>query len=167
MELEYIDTYKYDSVDIAYLIVAWANKNNVSVNITKIQKLLYIAYGAHLVVSRTRLCREHPQAWPYGPVFPSTRNKLLKENLDAITMDNSIVKKSVSDNYLQGLVQFVFAGFGKYNANTLTQWSHKEGSPWEQTTQLNGFKWGDPIPDDFIIDYFAKLIIFKGDGSVE
>ena len=72
------DTYKYKSTIVATYIAALANEKRVSVNMTKIQKLLYIAYGIYLAVKDSRLTNEHPQAWPYGPVFPTTRNKLQK-----------------------------------------------------------------------------------------
>lgn len=73
------DTYKYDSVTVANYIIAFANENKFFINMTKLQKLLYIAYGVYLSVKNERLTNEHPQAWPYGPVFPTTRNRLIKK----------------------------------------------------------------------------------------
>lgn len=152
------DTYRYNSVDVAFFIVAWANEHKVSINLTKTQKLLYIAYGANLVIGKNRLCGEHPQAWPYGPVFPTTRNKLLKTDLFKVTMDNPLLAELKNDNYLKSIVQFVFEGFGEKTAGQLTAWSHRPNSAWDATTHLPNFKWGNEIPDAFIYEYFAQMI---------
>lgn len=152
------DTYRYNSVVVAFFIVAWANQQKVSINLTKTQKLLYIAYGANLILSNDRLCNEHPQAWPYGPVFPTTRNKLLKADLNQITMKHSELEKVKDDTYLTSLMQFVFTEFGNKTAGQLTAWSHSPNSPWDETTHLSSFKWGMEIPDAYIYNYFSNLI---------
>lgn len=154
----FADTYRYNSVVVAFYIVAWANQNKVTINLTKTQKLLYVAYGANLIVGKDRLCNEHPQAWPYGYVFPTTRNKLLKANLAAITMDSEILAEVRNDTYLEQVVRFVFEGFGNKTAGQLTAWSHRPNSPWEETTHMPNFKWGNEIPDAYIYDYFAQII---------
>lgn len=152
------DTYQYNSVTVAFFIVAWANAHKVSINLTKTQKLLYIAYGANLILHKKRLCNEHPQAWPYGPVFPTTRNKLLKSDLDSISMESPLLSEVKNDANLNDLVQFVFSGFGNRTAGQLVAWSHSPNSPWDETTHLNNFKWGMEIPDAFIYSYFSNLI---------
>lgn len=152
------DTYRYNSVIVAFYIVAWANEHRVTINLTKTQKLLYIAYGANLILGGNRLCNEHPQAWPYGPVFPTTRNKLLKADLDYISMNSRELESVKNDTYLESLMQFVFKGFGNKTAGQLTAWSHSTDSPWDETTHMPGFKWGMEIPDAFIYDYFSTLI---------
>ena len=152
------DTYKYNSVAVAFYIVAWANKNRYTINLTKAQKLLYVAYGANFILGNNRLCNEHPQAWPYGPVFPTTRNKLSNIDLNSINMQNPILSEVKDDSYLDNLIKFVFEGFGNKTAGQLTAWSHSENSPWEQTTKEPYFKWGMEIPDLFIYNYFNNLI---------
>lgn len=152
------DTYRYDSVIVAFYIVAWANQYKVSINLTKTQKLLYIAYGANLILGNDRLCGEHPQAWPYGPVFPTTRTSLLKKDLNSITMDSPVLEGVRNDTYLESLMKFVFEGFGNKTAGQLTAWSHSVNSPWDETTHLSGFRWGMEIPDAYIYTYFSNLI---------
>ncbi|MDR1054371.1 MAG: hypothetical protein LBL90_00730 [Prevotellaceae bacterium] len=48
--------------------------------------------------------------------------------------------------------------FGKWTASALSEWSHKEGSPWEKTVSTEEFKWGDKIEDGYIKSYFTKII---------
>lgn len=155
------DRYEYSSVKIAKYIVATANSNNISINMTKIQKLLYIAYGIFLAVKGYRLTNEHPQAWPYGPVFPTTRNKLLKQDLYSINFHDSEISSLSEDSELKELVKLVFNSFGEWNASQLTEWSHADGSPWQQTVSTENFTWGAVIPDSYIKPYFSSIIYDK------
>lgn len=59
-----------DSIEVANAIRFFAREQNVDLNMTKIHKLLYISYGVFLARENARLTDEHPQAWPFGPVFP-------------------------------------------------------------------------------------------------
>ena len=155
------EQYKYNSVQLAKYIVAAANERRISINMTKIQKLLYIAYGIFLAVKSTRLMDEHPQAWPYGPVFPTTRNKLLKVDLFSINFGEEELTELKNDSELQSLIDLVFKSFGNWNALQLTEWSHGDGTPWQQTVSMNNFSWGMRIPDDSIKRYFSSIIKFS------
>lgn len=152
------DKGKYNSVTMAKYIAAVANDRLLSINMTKIQKLLYIAYGLYLAVSNARLVNEHPQAWPYGPVFPTTRNKLLRINIHAISLEEEDFKELKEDDELQGLINLVFRSFGDWSASELTEWSHKPDSPWEHTVNVEGFKWGNQMDDYDIMTYFKSII---------
>lgn len=152
---------KYNSVTMAKFIVGYANNRGFSVNMTKVQKLLYIAYGLCLAVSDTRLVDEHPQAWPYGPVFPTTRNKLLKMDMYSISMEAPEFTEIREDDDTMELMDLVFGTFGKWTASELTGWSHKEGSPWENAVSSAGFKWGDRMNDRDIKAYFKSIIYEK------
>lgn len=162
------DTFIYRSTDVAFYIIALANDRKISINMTKVQKLLYIVYGAYLRIYGVRLLNEHPQAWPYGPVFPTTRNKLLKHEFSLISKDNTIGEeereKIITDEKLNKVIDFVFRHFGDWNAGQLSEWSHSDGSPWHQTINRDGFKWGDVIPDNAIMDYFNSIISVKSEA---
>lgn len=155
------DTYKYMSTDLARYIVAYANDQRYNINMTKIQKLLYVTYGIYLAVKKERLINEHPQAWPYGPVFPTTRNKLLREDFECFTIKDPRFEAMNEDNELQSLLKIVFDSFGGMTATTLSSWSHQPDSPWDKTRKTVGFKWGKQIPDEYIKEFFSSLIISK------
>ena len=144
------DKYEYASTDVAMYLVAKANENRISINITKIQKLLYITYGVYLSVYKKRLVNEHPQAWPYGPVFPTTRNNLNKIDLYSISIGSEHIKhdelsQMKDDVDLNKVIDFVLTNFGTWNAGQLSEWSHSVGSPWALTRNNSNFKWGDVI----------------------
>lgn len=151
----------YNSVEFAKYMIMKANERSIDMNMTKTQKLLYIAYGAGLVIENERLLNEHPQAWPYGPVFPTTRNKLLRLDFGAMKLDDATFEKFSTDERANRIIDFVFLGFKLWTASQLTAWSHEEGSPWDKTTHTEGFKWGDQIPDTFIQDYFKGIIVYE------
>lgn len=162
--MEFEDNYFYKSTDVAKYLVAMANEKRISINMTKTQKLLYIVYSVFLRAYEKRLLNEHPQAWPYGPVFPTTRNKLLKKDLIAITekdIEDEEYNRINQDEKLKNVLDFVFDNFGTWSAGQLSEWSHTEGSPWEKTKNKKGFKWGDIIPDAMIYEYFRSIINIK------
>ena len=149
---------EYSSVLIARYIVAMAQDKGLPINMTNVQKLLYIAYGIYLAIKDERLIDEHPQAWPYGPVFPSTRNKLLKENFYDIRIDNPEFAELRINAELNSLLNLVFNNFGDWTASELSQWSHTDGSPWEKTVNQEDFSWGNRISDEDIKSYFSMII---------
>lgn len=162
--MEFEDKYLYTSTDVATYLVALANERRIFINMTKVQKLLYITYSVFLRVYNERLLNEHPQAWPYGPVFPTTRNKLLKKDLKSISKDDILsieLEKMNQDKRLNKVLDFVFANFGTWNAGQLSEWSHSKGSPWEIANNTKGFKWGDVISDTLIYEYFCSIINVK------
>lgn len=141
-----------DSVDIANAIRAFAVEKNIDVNMTKIHKLLYISYGIFLARENKRLTNEHPQAWPFGPVFPRVHNKVSLD-IPPVSVDSlklpEIAKKTVCE---------VLDVFGKFSAGKLSAWSHKADSPWDRTVKENNGKWGCTMKDDYISSYFRRLL---------
>jgi len=148
------DTYKYRSIDVAKYIVATANDKRVVINMTKLQKLLYVVYGSYLRVHKCRLTDEHPKAWPYGPVFPRVREQLLLVDFSTLTDEAGIGQ----DEDVAKIVSEAIDTFGKFNAMQLSGWSHQDGSPWYITTESKGFNWDDEINDMLIYDYFGGII---------
>jgi uncharacterized phage-associated protein len=149
----------YRSTLLAKYIAAYFNEKAVDINMTKIQKLTYIAYGVYLAVMEERLVDEHPQAWPFGPVFPTTRNKLSKLRLYDISLEDDDLSEISKDEGVRRLVDLIFTAFGKWSARMLSEWSHKDGSPWEITVSKEGFKWGDTIDDEDIRLYFKRIVV--------
>lgn len=152
------DNGKYNSVEVAKYIAAYWNGAGADINMTKLQKLLYIAYGTWLAIEDKRLCDEHPQAWPYGPVFQNVYDKLNSINLKDIRINDEDLQEIKNDKNINDLLRMMFGTFGKWTASQLTVWSHKDGSPWEYACQMPDFKWGRQIDDILIQDYFNSIL---------
>jgi uncharacterized phage-associated protein len=158
---------EYKSTVLAKYIAAYLNDKRVDLNMTKIQKLTYIAYGTCLAVTGNRLVDEHPRAWPYGPVFPTTRKRLLKVDLDAIRLTDEDLQEIAGDKEIHALITLVYNSFGKWPASALSEWSHKEGSPWQKTISSPGFKWNGEIDDEYIKSYFRKIVVTSNGEEIE
>lgn len=145
-----------NSTDVAKAVIASADAHELRLNMTQLQKLLYIVYGTCLVIlGRPPFTNEQPQAWPYGPVFPTTRRLLF----DAVGEWNvPQVPESVPED-IRRIIEKVITYFGSWPSKALIEWTHKPGAPWDMTTKMPGFKWANKIGDGLIKDYFEDHVI--------
>ena len=152
-------TVEFYSLHAASYIANLCEKNRLAYNNTKIQKLLYCAYGCFLVVYKKRLCDEHPRAWKHGPVFPRVFAYINKRN-DILTL---CPKLDVSEETCK-LLEDVVKIFGQYSASALSAWTHKEKSPWDMVVNI----FDDPngiIPDHLIAEYFRASVVSVSDND--
>lgn len=146
----------YDSILAAKYLRACADNLDYNLNVTKVQKILFVIYGFYRATKEHSIFDERPKAWPYGPVFPKTRKPFIYDKkYNTTDSDFSEIKNDIVLNKV-----FVSAlnTFGKYTAKQLSDWSHSSGSPWEKATKEPDFKWGNPIPDEYIGDYFRGFM---------
>lgn len=163
-----LKTFQYSSIEVAKYLLVRAYRAGIPMNITKLQKLLYVAYGTYLAVRGERLTDESPKAWPYGPVFPRTRTEFLRLNFKKKPRfsDDPELDKISNDEDMKDLIDLVFRMFGKWTAGQLTVWSHGKDSPWEKTrTSFPGFEWGQFIPDEYIQEYFSTILVKRNDNK--
>ena len=154
-------TYKYKSTTVAKYLLSRAIEEGIIMNMTKLQKLLYIAYGTYLAIKEDRLTDESPKAWPYGPVFPTTRKKLLTIDFNDYSINGDTEFDPISkDKEINDLVNLVLRLFGSWSSGQLVEWTHAIGSPWDKTRYFPNFQWNQTIPDDYIKDYFSDVIEF-------
>lgn len=148
-----------DSIDVAAYVTKECAQKNFFVNLTKIQKLVFCVYGAVLATSGERICKDHPKAWPHGPVFPRIY-KYTKRHADGIVealMSHEENLTSILNERPKKIIDTTLNFFGRYNAGTLVNWTHDEDGPWFKST--NGGKvLPKEIPDNLISDYFKTLI---------
>lgn len=143
-----------NSIDVAQKIRYIAQtKFHLLLNMTQTQKLLYIAYGIELARANMRLTDEHPQAWPFGPVFPRVHSHV---NFSTTPPNPG----GISDEIV-GLLCDVVKAFGRTSATKLSEWSHSKDSPWDKTPKD---KWGRPLSDSDIREYFSKLKYVNANG---
>ncbi len=145
---------EFDSKDVMAYILTKCEDDNVFVNLTKLEKLLYCCYGAILAKFGQRLTKEHPEAWPYGPVFPQTfiafRSGLIKSG-----SDNGFSAKCPPE--WLSLINEVIHVFGQYKAGQLSAWSHQEGSPWFKASR-GGSIMQVPLDDFAVMQYFKDHV---------
>jgi uncharacterized phage-associated protein len=146
----------FDSVILAKYMLSYAKENGHDLNMTKIQKLLYMAYGHILSTEGFSISIEKPKAWPYGPVFPRVRGKVSFDNV--MSINDAEFAELKKEKKITETLELVVNKYSKFTASQLTEWSHIKDGPWDKTTNIEGFKWGvTEIPDELIKDYFLKI----------
>jgi len=125
-----------DSVDFAIYLNKKAQDLGKVVNITKIQKWLYICYGLYLVVNEKQLLAERPKAWDYGPAFPRVHKKQKKNNNDLANLISTIKV----ENFVKydSVIQATLANFGDWTASELVAWTHEPNKAWDKTLKAEG-----------------------------
>lgn len=144
-----------DSVKVANAIRYSANKIGRKINMTQINKLLYIAYGILLVERKERLTSESPSAWPYGPVFPRVHKhvKLYDDITDTAYKEIKAKKPEITE-----VIDNVVRTFSHHSAEHLSAWSHKKNSPWYIAVMESKGKWNTKIKDENIYNYFYSFL---------
>jgi uncharacterized phage-associated protein len=144
----------YDSPLLGKYLVSLANSKLKPLNMTKLQKLMFIIYGYYLSKGH-RIVSEYPQAWPFGPVFPMIHKRV--DYTQVTPLDDPIFDEIRADKELVGFLARVVDLYTTFSATQLSNWSHMDGSPWEKTTRTEGFKWSKEIPDEFIANHFSQI----------
>ena len=149
----------YNSISVGEYVATYAVSRGYFVNQTKLQRILDILYGSYLVGTGNRLVDEHPQAWPYGPVFPHARKRFegLKQ-LNYSNIDDPKYNDIRNDKDLHTLLDATLKTFGSWSAKALSEWSHKEGSPWAIAFLGNNLEYGGTINDEAIKTYFTSIM---------
>lgn len=144
-----------DSRDVAAYIAQECNNRSISFNNTKIQKLLYCAYGIMLAWKNQRICDEYPRFWPFGPVFPKVFKFINKGG--EIASYSFTFKEGATDDEKTVITQ-TLNKYGSYTASALSRWSHSPISPWARVKN-EGAGWNSFMPDEYIRDYFKENVL--------
>ena len=129
---------KVNSVDFAIYLGKKARDRNLLINTTKLQKWLYICYGAYFAKKEEQLFNETPKAWQYGPVFPSVYNKQIKYGHSLAELADTIDDEALS--VYDWLIEPILEHFGKWTAIQLVYWTHEKGKAWHKQYHMRGEK---------------------------
>lgn len=144
----------YSAIDIAKAIITEIKNQDSYINITKLQKLLYIVYGVYLVEENQELFNEEPLCLPFGPVFDSVLQSYKQNELELQDVSNSSCN---IDENIQNTIERVVRGFGTYDARTLSEWSHRKGSAWYYANNESNI-WGNQIKKEYIKAEFIPIV---------
>lgn len=150
---------KLTSLDYAELLKFAVYKfHRAILNKTQLNKILFYAYGIYLAETGKPLFDDdQPKAWPYGPVFPKV-NRLVKPDIVPEGFSPDIVSLFQSDPVAMQAIKDAANKLYNKSAFKLTQWSHKEGSPWHQTIYPDDAQcrpWDTIIDNGLIQAYFS------------
>lgn len=120
-----------ESTEFAKYIIFSAGDGASSINMTKLQKYLYICDG-FLLAFGFNVIRENPKAWDYGPVYPKVY-KWYKDKVGISINKNDIspvAVKEIEENHFDTAIKKVFEIFKGWTAGELSAWTHQPNSPW-------------------------------------
>jgi len=128
----------------------------VSIQPMKLQKLLYLAHGWHLLFLNDPLIAQPIEAWKYGPVIPSIYRQFKDFKGDPITrfalVDPTFLKPGAVQS---ALIDSVWETYKDKSGIYLSMLTHEAGSAWDIARRES--KWYSPvIPNELIREEFAK-----------
>lgn len=149
-----------NSVDFAKYILLVAKEKGINdINVTKLQKLLYICDGSLLAFNHN-VINENARAWNYGPVYPKVY-KWFSKLKDYQPSENDIpheVLSEINNNNYKSIVNATLNTFGSLSAIQLSVWSHKPNSPWTKTIMDNKGKFNSVITKEDMAEYFKRIV---------
>lgn len=168
----------YPADAVANYFLELAEKSGKRLDPMQIQKLVYFAHGWYLALTGEPLVDEHPEAWKFGPVFPSlyhefkqygaghiqrraTRWKLevnpktgRRTVLRPVTPTLDDDPDTARRERAKQVVERVWEVYGSWSALQLSQLTHVANGPWDLTVRQNPGRKGSDIDDAIIRKYF-------------
>ena len=156
----------FEAREIANKFLQLAKTNETSLTSMQLLKLVYLAHGWSLAMFDLPIVGNNPQAWQYGPVYPSIYKSVKKSGSSPVT--EMIAKKDTGEVYFPedisqpklNFLSAILSSYGKKTAFQLSFITHKVGTPWYKTYHEIG-KYQD-IPIDFMREHFQQLAKKRG-----
>lgn len=141
------------ATEVTQAIISAINEKKYSLNITKLQKLLYITYGIYLAKYGKLLFEDDKPCYlPHGPVFLNILKSFRYDTFEGISYNNSNIPKDVSE-----IIDAVVSTFGQYQARSLVDWLHREDTAWSKLEKKRA-KYGEELQEKDIKNEFKELI---------
>lgn len=128
------DFMSISSIDFATYLSMRARREGKFVNVTKIQKWLYICYGLHLATTGETLFDERPIHMQFGPFFSSVHLVQKEYDNDFSSLEKRLTYADFSqyDEIINTTIEY----FGDLTASSLVDWTHEEGKAWEKADKF-------------------------------
>jgi uncharacterized phage-associated protein len=120
-------------------------------------KLTYLAHGWYLAYFPGELVSDTPEAWQYGPIFPTLYHEFKRFGGGAIPPSAvaDLPTIDADDDNARRLLDEVWRIYSKYSAMQLSTLTHRKDSPWHKTWDPAIRE--NPIPVGVIKEYYSKL----------
>lgn len=144
-----------ESKVFAEYILVKAHEKNVEMNLTKLQKILYICDGS-LLARGENMVNENARVFDYGPVYPKAYKWYKKHEFDDFSKKNSADFPELEKSGAKKIVEDALDFFGGWSAGQLSEWSHRPNSPWAITRDSSGMY--SPISKDVMKAFFGAIL---------
>nr|DAT34136.1 MAG TPA: Protein of unknown function (DUF4065) [Caudoviricetes sp.] len=149
-----------DSREFAKYILYKAGDDAGSINMTKLQKYLYICDGMLLSFGYDDI-KEIPKAWDYGPVYPKVY-KWYKDRVGKTVSRNEISADAIEEiesRHFDTAIEKVLETFKDWTARELSAWTHQPSSPWSNAIDRNNGELYGPLSKDDMKMYFSGVFV--------
>ena len=151
----------FDAREIANKLLQLSNAENLPLTSMQLLKLVYLVHGWSLAMFDEPIVRNNPQAWQYGPVYPSIYKAVKKSGSSPVS--EMITKPATGEVYFPedisqpklSFLSSILSSYGRKPAFELSSITHRDGTPWHKTYHEIG-KYQD-IPLDFMREHFQRL----------
>jgi uncharacterized phage-associated protein len=143
----------YDARQIANWFIQRASREKKKLSIMQLLKLVYIAHGWHLEITKNPLFRNRIEAWQHGPVIPDVYRSFRPQGVEILHEDARYSAEPAERvaEFLEEIYS-IYGGRSPFNLSAIT---HVSGGPWETAIKRHGrFA---PISDDSILDHYVGL----------
>lgn len=109
--------------DVANSIIIFSNKNNISIDNLRLQKLLYFIEKEYIAQTDSLLFKEEFEAFRYGPVIKSIWRKYSTYGAKEIKLNQTEVSVSLLNAYF---IESKVLSYSKFSTWSLVEKSHKD-----------------------------------------
>ncbi|GGG15285.1 hypothetical protein GCM10011344_14850 [Dokdonia pacifica] len=125
----------------------------------KLIKLTYISYAWYMTLFKGKkfLLAEKPQAWEYGPVFPSLYSELRHYGKIGITRPiKPLLKKTVAISQDDSIfLDRMWSMYGEFGGIYLSAITHTTDSPWDRAYKKGR---NTIIKDEDILEHYQSKL---------
>lgn len=143
----------YDARQIANWFIDQAQRDQRSLTIMQLLKLVYIAHGWYLEMTNFPLIRNRIEAWKYGPVIPDVYNTFRRSDTTAV-VSKAKNFDDVRDDYAESVLKQIYNLYGPKSAIELSNLTHESGGPWDLATKRSGYF--APIDNETILSHYRQ-----------
>lgn len=141
---------------VANSILQKGERDSVPLDPMKLQKLVYLAHGWHLLFLRNPLVAQDIEAWTYGPVIPKLYKEFKEFKASPITRTAILPPGTLTASEVEeSLLESVWATYKDKNAIYLSMLTHEPGYAWDIARRVGGSR-SPVIPNDLILDEFTR-----------
>lgn len=146
---------RHTALAVADKLIRLSLEDEVPITPMQAQKLTYFCHAWMLGFGNGPLFQDAVESWQHGPVIRSLYHELKHYGAGRITAPIWNAPDSFAEREEQ-IINVVWQRYGQLDGIRLSQMTHVEGSPWEQTYRRD--KRRQIIHNHVIRDYYAALI---------
>ena len=146
------------AITVANEFLRLANERGAALTPLQLMKLVYIAHGWMLALYQRPLITNRIEAWKYGPVIPDLYSSIKGFGSGSVIgpLRHGIFSRPADlEDEETWLIEQVYKVYGDMSGIKLSSLTHKTGTPWATTYQLDGRN--IPISNDLILDHYQQL----------